>query len=452
MPNHSTPCAVIFPETPHNRYSLAALTGILETDDRLRDVAVHFVPLVKQRRTLRVRTAACADEIEVLVRRYARTVIALSFPTASIIIFADLLRGLRERLATGIGECALLVAGGPHPSGDPAGTLRLGADIVASGEGEYTFPALLDGFFQKTSPDTIKGLWYADDSGEATYTGTPQAVDLSDFPPFAARHKRFCPIEISRGCPHGCRFCQTTFLMGGRMRHRSLESFARYAEMPLQLGMKVLRFITPSAFAYGSPDGRQVNLEAVAQLLRVGAQMYGRDEVYFGSFPSEVRPEQVSPDMLDLVTRYCANTNLLIGAQSGSDRMLRALHREHTVDDIVRAVDLTLNAGLTPNVDLIFGLPGETEGDRRQTLALIERFTRRGVRVQSHAFMPLPGTPLAHCPPGVLDDDIRALILSLQGKQLAGGRWQQHECIGQRTTEFLNIPATLNAKRKTRRR
>jgi radical SAM superfamily enzyme YgiQ (UPF0313 family) len=165
--------------------------------------------------------------------------------------------------------------------------------------------------------------------------------------------------------------------------------------------------------------------------------MYGKEELYFGSFPSEVRPEQVSADTLELLKRYCANTNLVIGAQSGSDRMLHALHRGHGVDVIVRAVELTLKAGFRPNVDFIFGLPAETAQDRHATLTLINRLTRMGARVHSHAFMPLVGTPLADCPPGVLDDEIRELMLSLRGENLEHGRWQQQEKLAQETFEFL---------------
>ena len=437
MSDHAAPFAVIFLETPYNRYSLAVLTGVLEADERLYDVDLRFVTLKTQRRTGEVNIAAAVEQLETLSRRYKKAVIALSFHTASVITIADLLHTLHQRLRTGRDDAALIVAGGPHPSGDPDGTLRLGADVVVAGEGEVSFPALLDNFFRNQSFEQVKGLRYVGADGQTCSTGRSPLVDISDFPPFAAQHKRFCPIEISRGCPYGCRFCQTTFLMGGRMRHRSLESIVQYAQLPRRIGMKVLRFITPSAFAYASPDGRSVNLKALEQLLRVGAEMYGKDEVYFGSFPSEVRPEQVSLDALELVTRYCANTNLLIGAQSGSDRMLHSLRRGHSVDDIVRAVELTLSAGLVPNVDFIFGLPGETARDRRDTLTLIRRFTDTGVRVRSHAFMPLVGTPLADCPPGVLDDEIRALMLSLRGKNLEQGRWQQHEKLAQKTAEFL---------------
>lgn len=437
MAGSSSSYAVIFVETPYNRYSLAVLTGVLEEDERLQNIHIRFVKAEEQRVPKATSLQRCVQKICDIANQHEKVVVALSFHTAYIITIAGLLQSLHQNIVTGTHESVLIVAGGPHPSGDPDGTLQLGVDCVVAGEGEVTFPALLDRFFQDQSFEHLQGVSVIGAESHYHNTGRSAFVDISDFPPFAMRHRRFCPMEISRGCPYGCWFCQTTFFMGGRMRHRSLESIVKYAELPKRIGMKVLRFITPSAFAYGSPDGRSVNLDALEQMLRAVSEMYGKEELYFGSFPSEVRPEQVSADTLELLKRYCANTNLVIGAQSGSDRMLHALHRGHGVDVIVRAVELTLKAGFRPNVDFIFGLPAETAQDRHATLTLINRLTRMGAQVHSHAFMPLVGTPLADCLPGVLDEEIRELMLSLRGKNLEHGRWQQQEKLAQETFEFL---------------
>jgi len=433
----SPPYAVIFVETPYNRYSLAVLTGVLEEDERLQNVHIRFVKTEERHVPKVTNLQRCVQKICDIANQHEKVVVALSFHTAYVIIIASLLQSLHRNMVTGSHESVLIVAGGSHPSGDPDGTLRLGADCIVMGEGEVTFPALLHRFFREQPFEHLQGVRIVDVDSHYRNTERPAFVDISDFPPFAMRHKRFCPMEISRGCPYGCWFCQTTFFMGGRMRHRSLESIVKYAELPRRIGMKVLRFITPSAFAYGSPDGRRVNLNALAQMLQAVSEMYGKEEVYFGSFPSEVRPEQVSTDTLELLKRYCANTNLVIGAQSGSERMLHALHRGHGVDAIVRAVELTLKAGFRPNVDFIFSLPGETTQDRHATLTLINRLIKMGARVHSHTFMPLVGTPLADCLPGVLDEEIRELMLSLRGKNLEHGRWQQQEKLARKTFEFL---------------
>jgi B12-binding domain/radical SAM domain protein len=215
--------------------------------------------------------------------------------------------------------------------------------------------------------------------------------------------------------------------MGGRMRHRSVEAVTHWVKEAMGAGYSYLRFVTPDALAYGSPDGRTPNLEAIERLLFEMNQLMERELIYFGSFPSEVRPENVSAEALALVTRYAANDNILFGAQTGSPRLLNELRRGHTVKDVYRAAEFTLQAGLKPIVDFIFGLPGETEEDQQLSLRLIEDLAAMGATIHSHTFMPLPGTPLADAPPGQVTPEIESILGRLSKDGLHIGQWQKQE-------------------------
>jgi B12-binding domain/radical SAM domain protein len=253
-------------------------------------------------------------------------------------------------------------------------------------------------------------------------------VDLDAYPPMGIEHRRFGPIEITRGCPCACAFCQTSFLFGGRMRHRSVERVVHWVRQAMGAGYRYVRFVTPNAFAYQSPDnGRSLNLPAIEALLRGMAALVGREQVYFGTFPSEVGPETVTPEAVALVRRYCGNDNLIFGAQTGSERLLRALHRRHTVADVYTAVEIILAGGLTPVVDLIFGLPGEEDEDLAATVRLMEDLAAMGAVLHSHTFMPLPGTPLEDAPAGMVDPALHPLLdrLASQGHQV--GQWRKQE-------------------------
>src|SRR5207302_1418065 len=129
--------------------------------------------------------------------------------------------------------------------------------------------------------------------------------------------------------------------------------------------------------------------------------------MYFGTFPSEVRPEHVTIEALAVLKRYVDNDNLILGGQSGSDRVLSKSHRGHDVEAIIRAVRIALECGFTPNVDFILGLPGEEGADLAATVALMKKLHALGARVHSHAFMPLPGTPFKDAPPARVDDATR---------------------------------------------
>lgn len=306
---------------------------------------------------------------------------------------------------------SLYIAGGPHPSARPGECLDC-FDYVVVGEGEETLPELIDSL-DGGEPKGVRGIAYKDGDG-CVYTGGRHHVDLDRYPPFS-KELFMGYIEISRGCPFKCAYCQTPGLFGSRMRHRSPEMVAEYAGM-----MRDVRFVSPNAFAYGSGGGRpepgriQELLEAIPDRCRI----------FFGTFPSEVRPEFVTEETLELVKQYCYNTSLSLGAQSGSQEVLESIGRGHTVDDVRRAVEMCREYDLTPIVDIIFGLPGETAADQQETLELVEFVVDKGGRIHSHYFTPLPGTPLEDSTPVPVGRDANRAMgqLALGGK--VSGVWE----------------------------
>jgi B12-binding domain/radical SAM domain protein len=311
---------------------------------------------------------------------------------------------------------AVYIAGGPHPSALPEEVLEH-FDFVVIGEGEETLPELIEAIENGRDPASVKGIAYKC-QGQVLFTEKRSPVDLDSYPPFA---KILAPIEISRGCPWGCTYCQTPRLFGSCMRHRSIPIIAKYARRH-----KDIRFTSPNSLAYGS-DGRKPRLEKVEALLKVLAEQ--KKPIYFGTFPSEVRPEFVTPAALELVVKYCANKSLSLGGQSGSPAVLRSIGRGHGRGEIETACELALDYGLVPQVDLIFGLPTESEEDQRMTLDLVRWIAAKGGKVRAHRFMPLPGTPLAGTRPAHLADDVEACL----GKMALEGRLTGTWSAGSRT-------------------
>jgi B12-binding domain/radical SAM domain protein len=310
---------------------------------------------------------------------------------------------------------AVYVAGGPHPSARPEETLR-SFDYVVIGEGEETLPELIEVIRSGGDPETVRGIAYSRD-GIVRITPAREYVDLDRYPPF--RPPIFSPLEISRGCPWGCAYCQTPRLFGRRMRHRSISTIKEYARC-----YSDLRFTSPNSLAYGS-DGVHPRIDKVERLL---ASLSELDKpIYFGTFPSEVRPDFVSEEALDLVERYCKNRYLSIGGQSGSDRILKMIGRGHDVEVVRRACDLCIDRGIVPNLDLIVGLPGEGPEDQRMTLDLAREVVGGGGRIRAHHFIPLPGTPLEDAKPAVLADEVAKEMgkLALRGK--ATGKWSSSD-------------------------
>jgi len=305
---------------------------------------------------------------------------------------------------------AVYIAGGPHPSALPEEALQH-FDFVVIGEGEESLPQLIRALESGSDPAAVKGIAFKR-QGRVLFTGNREPVDLDLYPPFS---RILAPIEISRGCPWGCTYCQTPRLFGFCMRHRSIEVIERYARRH-----KDIRFTSPNALAYGS-DGRRPRMEKVEALLL--ALWEQKKPIYFGTFPSEVRPDFLTEKALELITRYCANKSLSLGGQSGSPTVLCRIGRGHGREEIEAACDLALEFGLTPQVDFIFGLPQESEEEQRQTLDLVRWIVAKKGKVRAHRFTPLPGTPLWGELPAPLAGEVEACLgrLALEGR--VTGSW-----------------------------
>ena len=405
-----------------NRYSINALIGALE----------EF--LIEQKIDVKV----CYKEDELLEMLYALPhralkVVVISFFTTQFWDMEGLVKGVKKA-----GEVRI-IAGGPHPTGMPRSVLKMGVDYVVRGEGEYVLNRLLQSLINAQEPPEIRGLCYKGQGGEVIDTGLAEPVDLNRYRPWSVRFKRFGPVEITRGCPFGCHYCQTPRIFRGGIRHRSVEMIEEAVKERMKRGLGDIRFITPNALSYGSKDGKTVNLEAIEELLkRIRAILGKRGRIFFGSFPSEVRPEQITEEVLEVLKRYVDNDNLVVGAQSGSDRVLKLCHRGHTVEDVLRAVRLGIKAGFKMNVDFIFSLPGETEKDIKETEEFIVELVSLGARVHAHTFMPLPQTPFKRYRPREIDRRYTMLINRLLPKGVIFGDWQKQAAISKRIYQLLS--------------
>lgn len=440
MEETPTNVAVVFLASDANRFSVNALTGAIEQDPDLR-VRLAF----PHPRSLTI----CQAEVERLAQEVGPSgtvVIAFSFMSSALVTTARLLHELREALAAWRHQL-LFVAGGPHASGDAVGTLTMGFDLVFIGEGEASFLSFLHRLAEgRRDLHDVRGVAFlAEESGErrrVIRTGRAPLIELNArYPSIGVAHRRLGAIEIGRGCPHACGFCQTPFLHGARMRHRPLENVLAHIEHLVRAGFKDIRFITPDSLAYLSNDGVHPDTAQLEQALLAMREAAGGARIKFGEFPSEMRPEYITPELAQLIDRYSDAAYLAIGAQSGSQHLLETMHREHTVADVERAVSHLARYCRKLKkiyVDFIAGLPGETSEEEEQSLKLMERLTAISSKVciHSHTFMPLPGTPMQFMPPGSVGKTTRETFERLSKRGQEWGDWQEQEEIALAITDF----------------
>ena len=427
--------ALLFYYAKENRYSFNVILGALE-----KEIASGALPDFKVFFADKKNVFHLAEE---LTRCFELVIFLFSFFTTQIFEILSLVENLKSSLPKGK---VLFLAGGPHPTGDPFGTLMAGFDFVFLFEAEESFPAFLKAYLGSQDFKKIKGIAYLEE-GRVVSTGRPAPIDLNKFPPFAERAGKINPIEITRGCPFACSYCQTSALFGIRPRHRSPEVVFHFVEKLLSRGIRDIRFITPNAFSYLSTDGKEVNLLALSAFLKELSKLVkskgGR--IFFGTFPSEVRPEHTREETVALIREYCANDSLVIGAQSGSERILKLCRRGHTVSDVEEAVKVCLKFGITPKVDFIFGLPYEEEEDVKATVELMKRLAKMGAIIHAHTFMPLPQTAFQNKPAGRVTKEVFEAIRELLPKGKLFGTWERQMEFAKKIENYMKA---ISQKRK----
>ncbi len=395
------------------KFALHVLTGALESDPRTREVPIEFANGV----------AAVAAAVRSHRAQGRRVIVGWSFYSPDYVQLAEELDAVRASVAD---PEVVHVAGGVHASAEPEATLRRGFDLVAVGEGERVIIDLVLALAAGEDPASVRGVAALRD-GVVRRSGRAERLELDAFPPFGPAHGRYGPIEITRGCVYACRFCQTPYFAGASFRHRSVDNVREWVRFVVRRGFRDLRFLTPTSLSYGTRTA-EPDLAAVEALLAGVREDIGPDRrLWFGTFPSEVRPEHVTPAALALLRRHVDNRALIVGGQSGSDRVLAASARGHDAATVERAAALCVEHGFVPHVDFLFGMPGEGPEDVDLTLALMDRLVARGAKVHGHTFLPLPGTPFRRAAPGTLTPAVRRRLRNLASEGRLYGQWEQQE-------------------------
>ena len=409
------PHSLLFRTHPSSRYSVAALIGVLETDPRLLDLEI------------RAPITLTDEDIQRSVKEGSAIIAHSVMSTQTKRIYEEVKR-VREKY----GNRVTLVGGGPHASARPKELLSVGFDYVVIGEGEHTFPELVAKLLSGEDPLVIPGVVGRDSEVWPQPRDIP-IVNLDKYPPFALGNNIVGPIEVTRGCPFQCKFCCTPFLTGCKVRHRSVASITKWLALAVERsGYTRAWFLSPNALSYGG-RGMKAEPEKLETLLRESTKVEGLNEVFFGSFPSEVRPEFVTQPILEMLRSYVANTSVQIGLQSSSDRILALANRHHNVEQGMRAVRIALDSGFTPHVDMIFGLPGETKKELHESIELCYTLVDMGAKTHGHVFMPLPGSAYEKMPPGQLDSESRRRLGDLSRRKKMTGAWSTQEGLA----EFL---------------
>jgi radical SAM family uncharacterized protein len=196
-------------------------------------------------------------------------------------------------------------------------------------------------------------------------------------------------VEIARGCPQNCRFCQAKAYYSP-YRAQSLENTVTY----IREGLKKTGFATFSLSSLSSGDYPRMEelLQLIPNVILPGTSF---------SLPS-LRPSTLSRDLLSTIALF-RRTGITIVPEAGTERLRRVINKNVTDEEIFKAVELALQYNWQ-KIKLYFmiGLPFETMEDIEAIVSLISRIRQTAAaakkKIKLHisfsSFVPKPHTPL----------------------------------------------------------
>ncbi|RMD79338.1 MAG: tRNA (N6-isopentenyl adenosine(37)-C2)-methylthiotransferase MiaB [Gammaproteobacteria bacterium] len=203
-------------------------------------------------------------------------------------------------------------------------------------------------------------------------------------------------VSVMEGCSKYCTFCVVPYTRGEEVSRPLEDVVAEVAELARQ-GVREVTLLGQNVNAYRGPtaDGEEADL---ALLLHYLAAVEGIGRLRFTTSHPVALSERLIEAFAEL-PQLAGHIHLPV--QSGSDRILAAMKRGHSVLEYKAKVHRLRQArpGLAVSSDFIVGFPGETEEDFQATLDLVEEIGFD--RSFSFVYSPRPGTPAAALPDDV---------------------------------------------------
>jgi radical SAM superfamily enzyme YgiQ (UPF0313 family) len=291
-----------------------------------------------------------------------------------------------------------VVLGGWHPSTLAEQSLKAPyVDVVVRGQGEITFGEILDRLLAGSTLDGVDGCSYRNTGGDVIHNPPRPTVNISTLPPKSYHlvdiepYARLCGrrwiyYTSSHGCPYDCSFCSNASLYGRAWNALPAERVVcELVDLVRRFRLDLVSVVDDNFLV-----DRQRGVDIAAGLARSAVQFDWCIQTT-ANFLLRSSDEDLR------LMRRSGLSRVFIGAESGSDDVLRSVNkvRFQATKVLHQVAEKCYRAGITCAFSLIFGLPGETELDRRQTLAMIRDIKSRYPTTEFHTniYTPYPGAP-----------------------------------------------------------
>jgi len=328
------------------------------------------------------------------VEQYSRTIVEMRPLFVGFSVFTGDEIGAYIKVSRYIKEHSKIpvVWGNAHPSLLPEQSLREDfIDFVVIGEGEITAVELAQAINTNDNFNNIKGLGFKSSNGDIQinerrefinnlddYSLNWDLVNIEDYIRSYWELDRVFQFVTSRGCPHNCGFCYNQVFNYRRFRAHSPEKvILEINHLKRKYDLQGIIFWDDNFFA----DKKRA-FEIVSKI----------NLPYYADARLDYIDEDFARKLAETRCRY-----LLTGAESGSDRILKLMHKGITVSDTLRATKiLSKYPSVRMSPSIIFAVPTETKEEYYQTIKMIvDMFEiNKNLTFTTGFYLPYPGTDL----------------------------------------------------------
>ncbi len=206
----------------------------------------------------------------------------------------------------------------------------------------------------------------------------------------AVSEKKTAFLTVQEGCDKFCTYCVVPYTRGGEFS-RSFEDVMNDADKLNDAGVLEVTLLGQNVNAYHGMSGEGVEW-SLDRLIRHLADTTDFKRIrYTTSHPQDMTDELIAVHgQVEQCMPY-----LHLPVQAGSDRIIKAMNRHHTISSYLKTVEDIRSArpDIALSGDFIVGFPGESDADFQQTMKLV----REVEYAQAYSFMysERPGTPAA---------------------------------------------------------
>jgi radical SAM superfamily enzyme YgiQ (UPF0313 family) len=253
-----------------------------------------------------------------------------------------------------------IILGGAGYSIFPESALTyLEADMGIQGEGEMSFPLLLDRIERGIDLSGIPGLYVRDLGlqGKRSFVKNLDRLPLADahISSLSAsdKQKYWMPVQTRRGCPMDCSYCSTATVEGRSIRKRRPEFVTEEITSHVNTGFQRFYFVD-NTFNIPLTYAKEI----CRKLIESGLVISWRCILY---------PGKIDKELIQLMARAgCKEVSL--GFESGCERILHKMNKRYTPDTVRRTSEMLRDFGIKRLGFLLLGGPGETMESVEQSL------------------------------------------------------------------------------------